>query len=488
MGFGYLKLDFLYAVAMQADAHDPRLTRAQRLRRGLDAIRTGAGPDAFLLGCGCPLGAAVGAVDGMRIGPDVAPAWAPDPAVVIPGLEPTLPAVRNALRNVLARAWMHRRLWLNDPDCLMVRTRQTDLCEAEITTLAASMAATGGMVIFSDDVSLLSPAERALIRDTIALAREVDSGGARGTARPIALVEDEFAAGVAGHTPSGAIVTRINAADEPRQLDLDLSAIGLPPTGIPPVALLGAPEPPTRGDAARPRFDLEAHQSALLRVHRNPVLAVFCDYDGTFALQDVGATLARRYAGERREALWERLRSGEFNAWSYNMELLDGLPLSEEKLDAFLRTVEPDPGAHRLVAWCEEHAIPFRILSDGFDRNLDRLQELHGVRFAYDANRLWYENGVWRIAPGHPDPECSCGTGTCKRSRIREFRGVHHGAVVVHVGNGRVSDLCAAQAADVVFAKDTLAEELDRQGVAYEPFETLHDVVEGLERLLRKRL
>ena len=62
----------------------------------------------------------------------------------------------------------------------------------------------------------------------------------------------------------------------------------------------------------------------------------------------------------------------------------------------------------------------------------------------------------------------------------------HHGAVVVHIGNGRVSDLCACHTADVVFAKDTLAEELDRQGVGYEPFETLHDVVEGLERLLHK--
>jgi alpha-galactosidase len=488
MGFTYLKLDFLYAVAMQAGAHDPRLTRAERLRRGLDAVRAGAGPDAFLLGCGCPLGAAVGAVDGMRIGPDVAPAWAPDEGGAIPGLEPTGPATRNAVRNVLSRAWMHRRLWLNDPDCLMARTRETSLTPSEITTLAASIAATGGMVIFSDEVALLSPSERALIRDTVALAREVDSGGARGTARAIELLGDEFAAGVAGHSPSGAIAARVNASEESREVELDLAAVGLPPTGLPPATLLGTPEPRSGGEAGRPRFDLGAHQSALLRVHRNPLLAVFCDYDGTFAVQDVGATLARRYAGERRDALWERLRKGEFNPWSYNMELLDGLALSEEKLDAFLRTVEPDPGAHRLVAWCEENAVPFRVLSDGFDRNLDRLQELHGVRFAYEANRLWYENGAWRIAPGHPDPNCRCGTGTCKRARIREFRSVHRAAVVVHIGNGRVSDLCACQVADVVFAKDSLAEELRSQGVAFESFETLNDVVEGLERLLAKRV
>ena len=57
-------------------------------------------------------------------------------------------------------------------------------------------------------------------------------------------------------------------------------------------------------------------------------------------------------------------------------------------------------------------------------------------------------------------------------------------ATVVHVGDGRVSDLCGALAADVVFAKHTLAEELAERGVAFEPFRDLRDVVAGLERLL----
>jgi 2-hydroxy-3-keto-5-methylthiopentenyl-1-phosphate phosphatase len=126
------------------------------------------------------------------------------------------------------------------------------------------------------------------------------------------------------------------------------------------------------------------------------------------------------------------------------------------------------------------------VLSDGFDRNLDRIQQLTGVRFAYDANRLWYEGGAWRIAAAAPDASCSCGTGVCKRGRIRAFRALHPGACVVHVGNGRVSDLCGALAADVVFAKDTLAEALETQGVAFEAFATLHDVVGGLERLAKK--
>jgi 2-hydroxy-3-keto-5-methylthiopentenyl-1-phosphate phosphatase len=35
-------------------------------------------------------------------------------------------------------------------------------------------------------------------------------------------------------------------------------------------------------------------------------------------------------------------------------------------------------------------------------------------------------------------------------------------------------------AADRVFAKDTLAEELEARGIPFEPFETLHDVVARL--------
>ena len=212
-----------------------------------------------------------------------------------------------------------------------------------------------------------------------------------------------------------------------------------------------------------------------------PPLAVFCDFDGTFSVQDVGSTLARRHGGHRRPAAWARYEKGEITAWEYNMEILDRLPVSEDELEAFLRPVELDPGARDLVDWCERYGVPFRILSDGFDYNLDRLQEINDVRFAYDANRLRYEGGVWRIDVGSPDPMCSCGTGTCKRARIAEFRRGNAGAKIVHVGNGRVSDLCGALEADVAFAKGTLAETLDQRGEPFERFDTLFDVIRKLE-------
>jgi len=210
-------------------------------------------------------------------------------------------------------------------------------------------------------------------------------------------------------------------------------------------------------------------------------LAVFCDFDGTFSVQDVGSTLARQHLGPRRAKLWAEYEAGGQTAWQYTVQLFEGFRLPEAELQRFLETVELDPGAHALVAWCSERGVPFRILSDGFDYNLDRLQDVHGIGFDYTSNHLRYREGCWQIEAGQPDPECGCGTGTCKRSVIASWRAGNPGAYCVHIGNGRVSDTCGAIAADLAFAKETLADELEYRGVAFEPYRDLNDVVAALE-------
>ena len=482
MGFGYLKLDFLYAAALAGNACDARIARAARLRQGLEAIRRGAGEGAFLLGCGAPLGAAVGVVDAMRIGPDVAPRWDPDPATRIPGIESTQPAVRNALRNAMARAWMHRRLWLNDSDCLLARRQDTRLGVEERTTLATVVATGGGSVLVSDDLPALGAEERSLVRHSLAIARSVDSEGIPGRVRAPGLLEREFPDRLVAECVDHRLVALVNGSDESAACEWEpLSGANPGPT---PEALL-LPGGAQVGESS-PCL-LPPHASALLRQRRSFPLAVFCDFDGTFSVQDVGSSLAIRHGGERRISEWARYERGEITPWQYNMEILEGLDLPLAELEAFLREVDLDPGARALIAWCEANGVPFRVLSDGFDYNLNRLQVIHGVRFGYDANHLRYDRGRWRLAPGHPDPHCGCGTGTCKGGLIRAFREANREAnpeaLVVHIGNGRVSDTCGALAADAAFAKDSLAGELEKRGASFLPFATLLDVLPELERL-----
>jgi 2-hydroxy-3-keto-5-methylthiopentenyl-1-phosphate phosphatase len=214
-------------------------------------------------------------------------------------------------------------------------------------------------------------------------------------------------------------------------------------------------------------------------------MAVFCDFDGTFIIKDVGSTLAVKYVADLQPAQMGRVLRGEMTAWDYNMQVIDGMAVPEDELDAFLESLEMDPGAVDLVNWCQKSATPFRILSDGFDYNIDRLKKRFGVEFDCDSNAMHYEEGLWRIAPGYPNPDCGCGTGVCKRGRINAYKAANPDVLTVHIGNGRVSDLCGVLAADVGFAKDSLATELENRGVSFYFFETLKDVVTELKRIQR---
>jgi alpha-galactosidase len=166
-GYPYLKLDFLYAASLAGRYHDPKRTRAQVLRAGLEALREAAGDQTFLLGCGCPLGPAIGLVDGMRIGADTAQRW----NFAFSGIEffvkedPGLPAVRNATHNAITRSPLHKRWWINDPDCLLLR-EETHLTLAEVQTAATVIALTGGSLLLSDDLDRLS-ADRLRIAETL---------------------------------------------------------------------------------------------------------------------------------------------------------------------------------------------------------------------------------------------------------------------------------------------------------------------------------
>ncbi len=166
-GFPYLKLDFLYAAALPGRYQDATRTRAQVLRSGLEAVRSAAGEETFLLGCGCPLGPAIGLMDGMRIGADTARRWKPSFKGIESPLkeEVSFPSAFNALHNALTRSDLHKRWWVNDPDCLLLRP-ETQLTQAEVETIASVIALTGGSLMISDHIPALPP-ERLRIAECL---------------------------------------------------------------------------------------------------------------------------------------------------------------------------------------------------------------------------------------------------------------------------------------------------------------------------------
>lgn len=177
-GFRYLKLDFMYAGAMYGVSVNHSLSPIERLGLAFRIIRDSAGEDVYILGCGSPFGPAVGQVDAMRTGPDVAPYWndfirhklTRDPHAV---------CTRFAVRNVLLRCAFHRVWWNSDPDCLLLRRRQTRLSDGERRTLVNSVVVTGGSPVISDDVELYTDEDWAMLRKICRLSRRSANERAR---------------------------------------------------------------------------------------------------------------------------------------------------------------------------------------------------------------------------------------------------------------------------------------------------------------------
>jgi alpha-galactosidase len=145
-GCTYFKLDANFWGAMHGGRfHDPRATRIEAYRRGMEAVRRGAG-DAFLLGCNHPIWASLGLIHGSRSSNDIKRAWA---------------RVAGTARQNLLRNWQSGRLWWNDPDAVVL---MGDLSEDEFLFHATAIYATGGMLLSGDDLTAISAARLALLR------------------------------------------------------------------------------------------------------------------------------------------------------------------------------------------------------------------------------------------------------------------------------------------------------------------------------------
>jgi alpha-galactosidase len=225
-GFPYLKLDFLYASALDAPRADRSVTRAQALRRALEAMRAAAGEDTFLLGCGCPLGSGVGIFDAMRVGPDVDFRWHPTfrPISAWIHTDPTFPSARNSIRNTLARAMLHRRWWWNDPDCLLARDTHTQLSLEERRCLATAIALSGGALLVSDDLSHFSAESLRLVQALLPPNGEA----ARVIGWDDARVPQTAVLPCRGALGEWFVVAQFNLSDAAVQAALDLGALGLP--------------------------------------------------------------------------------------------------------------------------------------------------------------------------------------------------------------------------------------------------------------------
>jgi alpha-galactosidase len=162
-GCTYFKLDATYWGTLPGGhRYDHKATRVEAYRRGMEAIRRGAG-DALIIGCNHPLWPSLGLVHASRSSLDIERSWA---------------SFTGIGRENLLRGWQNGRLWWNDPDCVVLHDGGSkDIMDAggKITTTgkvpdneyqfhATLIYATGGMLLSGDDLTGITPRRAEMLK------------------------------------------------------------------------------------------------------------------------------------------------------------------------------------------------------------------------------------------------------------------------------------------------------------------------------------
>ncbi|MCB1176312.1 MAG: alpha-galactosidase, partial [Leptospiraceae bacterium] len=213
-GYNYLKLDFLYAGALDGVHYNTRLTPAQRYRNALEIIRKVVGKNTFLLGCGAPLIPSIGIFDGMRISCDITPFWGRQTIRKILKDKHAL-CTERALVNSLNRSFMHKNLWLNDPDCLITRKKKNKMSYDQTILMASVMALTGGMLLISDNMETVDEDRLPIFHKALEitkLCQEEES-------IPLGMMKYKFPRGI--FNPGGKILGLWNPSKKSEEINLD---------------------------------------------------------------------------------------------------------------------------------------------------------------------------------------------------------------------------------------------------------------------------
>ncbi|HEY6281098.1 MAG TPA: MtnX-like HAD-IB family phosphatase [Burkholderiales bacterium] len=205
-----------------------------------------------------------------------------------------------------------------------------------------------------------------------------------------------------------------------------------------------------------------------------PVL--FFDFDNTITQGDLLDAILERFS---KDSSWLELedawRNGKISTFECLRRQVGNLKPSRTEILDFATTISVDPYFVPIVDWAARSHVDLIVISDNFTALIDVIFKHHNIpNVPVFANELkFFADHVEAEFP-YQDPSCSrC--AHCKARQIRKFPGQRK----IFVGDG-LSDICPANIADIVFAKDSLARYLAQSNKKFLPFHSLQTVLDFL--------
>lgn len=208
--------------------------------------------------------------------------------------------------------------------------------------------------------------------------------------------------------------------------------------------------------------------------HLDPArLHIFSDFDGTITDNDTLVFLTTHLGGglELVRQMGPRLRNHEISLRECIATEMASIRQPFSAAEKLLRArVQLDPQFIPFADWCRAQKLPLTILSAGFHQTIELfLPQAEFPHLTIVANDVEpnVERG-WQCHFRDATPE-----GHDKAAALRQARA--QGQYTIFIGDG-YSDRSAAEAADEVFAKHTLATYCHERGIAFHPYQTFAEV------------
>ena len=158
-GYDMVKLDFLYSQCIK-----PRhgKSRGEIMCDAMAFLRECVG-DKLILGCGVPIGAAIGVVDACRISCDVDLTYKGKIYNKIHVANEMLSA-QSAINNSIFRRHMNGRVWMNDPDVFFLRKDNLKFTDEQKFLLGRINNLCGNVLFVSDNAGDYDKSAQNLLR------------------------------------------------------------------------------------------------------------------------------------------------------------------------------------------------------------------------------------------------------------------------------------------------------------------------------------
>jgi len=236
-------------------------------------------------------------------------------------------------------------------------------------------------------------------------------------------------------------------------------------------------------------LDLQGYRSGSMNELLSPkytdpgTVLILCDFDGTINTIDSGNALLREFTASGWRRLTKELIEGHIGSKEFYIRISTLLKGTKKEMENFtIKHSKIDPYFSDFLGFCKERKWTVKIVSDGFDFYINALLRSHRIKkIETFANHATFTptKGINFSFPYH-NQECGkC--GNCKLQIIRRLHDSFH--TIVYVGDG-ISDHCAIQEADLVFAKKNLLKYCKSEGAYCIRYRNFKDIQQKLSTLL----